>query len=122
MPAYIHHKEIALYAKDAAETDKPWLRWETEYSSGWEQCSGPIVFNPHYKYRRLPGKPFTAEDFRVDMRVVDKDGNVCFPIKAIPTESGKETIVDVIYMKGWAHPKQVRMHASSLFLDWSNYE
>lgn len=48
---------MRLYAEDAAETDKPWERWESriEGSTGpW----GPIHFSPtwdtYYEYRRKP--------------------------------------------------------------------
>ena len=52
---HIHAAAMAEYAKDAAETDKPWERWEfsktgRDYDSLHEHPS----WNPDIKYRRKP--------------------------------------------------------------------
>lgn len=53
---HIHAKEMAEYAKDALETDKPWERWQVMS----EQCSEvyDLRYNPSWdtdrKYLRKP--------------------------------------------------------------------
>lgn len=51
-----HAHLMALYAQDAAETDKPWLRWE--YRLNDFQPWVPLNHNPHWSpsfgYRRKP--------------------------------------------------------------------
>lgn len=125
MPAHIHFKEIALYAKDAAESNKPWVRWQEGLRDGrWGQCTPMLDFDANKRYRRLLGKPFSAEEYRLGMRVIDKDGNICYPIRSLykdPNANG-DYVVEVVYKKGWAHPKLARLHASSLFFDWNNYD
>ena len=52
---HIHAAAMAEYAKDAAETDKPWERWE--FSRKDEEYR-PLRHHPHWtenmKYRRKP--------------------------------------------------------------------
>ena len=56
MTAYKHADLMLLYAKDAAETDKPWERWEwrgksdAEFLTCWQHPS----WNLNYDYRRKP--------------------------------------------------------------------
>ena len=55
MTAHKHAALMLQYAQDAAETDKPWERWESAASSNkW----GPLRFHPcwneKYEYRRKP--------------------------------------------------------------------
>lgn len=56
MPAHKHAELMALYAQDAAETGKPWERWECLTSSGWERFGGDFFFSPDVEYRRKPQK------------------------------------------------------------------
>ena len=56
MPAHIHAALMAEYAKDAAETDKPWERWERK-SIGqivWESMYGQPTWSEKSEYRRKP--------------------------------------------------------------------
>ena len=59
---HIHAAAMAEYAKDAAETDKPWERWEfsktgRDYDSLHEHPS----WNPDVKYRRKTTPPTPQE-------------------------------------------------------------
>ena len=53
---HIHAAAMAEYAKDAAETDKPWERWE--FSNNNERDYTPLHEHPSWnnnrKYRRKP--------------------------------------------------------------------
>ena len=52
------HKHAALmqqYAKDWAETDEPWKRWEvTSHRNGWGALCGHPYWNEKHEYRRKP--------------------------------------------------------------------
>lgn len=56
MTAYKHADLMLLYAKDAAETDKPWERWEwrdksdAEFLTCWQHPSWKL----NHDYRRKP--------------------------------------------------------------------
>lgn len=59
-----HAKSMMLYAQDAAETDKPWLRWEctcdgmpNPYTRHWDHPMEFLCFN----YRRLPQSEWPPE-------------------------------------------------------------
>lgn len=54
MTAHIHAHAMATFAKDAAETDRPWERWEfhLSWSSDWRQCECTPSWNPTFSYRR----------------------------------------------------------------------
>ena len=59
MTAHVHAANMALYAQDAAETDRPWERWEAKdpmFSVDlWRPVSGPqFGWHPEAKYRRKP--------------------------------------------------------------------
>lgn len=60
MPAHPHAELMALYAKDATETDKPWERWEWfhSHSNKWLQCSKHPSWQFSNKYRRKPDGPW----------------------------------------------------------------
>ena len=55
---HIHAAAMAEYAKDAAETDKPWERWEFSYGEKKPKYFFPLIKHPNwhedYKYRRKP--------------------------------------------------------------------
>ena len=55
MTAHVHAEAMALYAQDAAETDKPWERWEYCMRNDciWINCSsGGVAWNKNAQYRR----------------------------------------------------------------------
>lgn len=61
MTAHKHHKEMMQYAQDAAETDKPWLRWESrsafepeERGCSWVPVLGECRWEGDLEYRRKP--------------------------------------------------------------------
>ena len=48
-----HAASMLLYAQDAAETDKPWERWEYKAGvTGFEGCLEHPEWNADFKYRR----------------------------------------------------------------------
>lgn len=56
MTAHKHAANMALYAQDAAETDRPWERWQVQ-SPGygpWAGFIGDPTWDPHVEYRRKP--------------------------------------------------------------------
>ena len=61
---HVHAASMLLYAQDAAETDKPWERWEcasTSQRGMWTSCTG-VALNlplwlPSLQYRRKPPAP-----------------------------------------------------------------
>lgn len=66
MPAHPHAELMALYAKDAAETDKPWERWEwfNVPANSWVLCKRNPAWMKGQKYRRKPERPW----YRVALR------------------------------------------------------
>ena len=56
MTAHKHAHLMAQYAQDAAETDKPWERWEIRSVSKarWHPSAREICFDPNCEYRRKP--------------------------------------------------------------------
>ena len=57
MSAHVHAKMMALYALDAAETDKPWERWEEYRRSeliGWISVNKHPEWDDCTEYRRKP--------------------------------------------------------------------
>lgn len=77
MSAHPHAALMAEYAKDAAETDKPWERWEGSIAGEWY----PLACHPEWRhgvqYRR---KPRTIRIGKFDvpepMRVAPNPGDV----------------------------------------------
>ena len=51
---HIHAAAMAEYAKDAAETDKPWERWEVSFSGGFIGVTGHLNWSVNHEYRRKP--------------------------------------------------------------------
>ena len=61
MTAHIHAENMRLYAEDAAETDKPWERWELRANmltnAGWTSFTeAPTWVSNLYYRRKLPPK------------------------------------------------------------------
>lgn len=59
MPAHVHAANMALYAQDAAETERPWERWEAKHpifsEDAWRPLGGPqFGWDPESQYRRKP--------------------------------------------------------------------
>jgi len=53
MTGHEHAALMAQYAQDAAETDKPWERWECDGGClVWTACIGPLLWMPETRYRR----------------------------------------------------------------------
>ena len=51
---HIHAAAMAEYAKDAAETDMPWERWEVSFSGGFTGVTGHPNWSVNHEYRRKP--------------------------------------------------------------------
>ena len=55
MTAHKHAALMLQYAKDAAETDKPWERWEVKINNGeWCELNGNPNWVEDWGYRRKP--------------------------------------------------------------------
>ena len=56
MTAHKHAALMLQYAQDAAETDKPWDRWQFRGldTEKWLDCAGGIGFSNLCEYRRKP--------------------------------------------------------------------
>ena len=54
MKAHKHAALMAEYAKDAAETETPWKRWEFFYGTVWHECSTAMSWDECTQYRRKP--------------------------------------------------------------------
>ena len=54
MTAHKHAALMLQYAQDAAETDKPWERWEWKGGRGWYPLANEFTFSIHHEYRRKP--------------------------------------------------------------------
>ena len=55
MSAHVHAALMLQYAQDAAETDRPWERWEFEVKSGvWCNLSEHPAWLENKEYRRKP--------------------------------------------------------------------
>jgi hypothetical protein len=53
MTAHKHAAAMLQYAQDAAETDRPWERWELEnHNHEWTAATMSIAWNPGSAYRR----------------------------------------------------------------------
>lgn len=80
-----HAVLMAEYAKDAAETDKPWERWEARLGSNqpWATCVGNPSWLMAYSYRRKPEPPktITVNGFEVPapLQTVRPDMEVWLP-------------------------------------------
>ena len=60
MPAHPHAELMALYAKDATETDEPWKLWEwfNVPANSWVLCKRNPAWMKGQKYRRKPERPW----------------------------------------------------------------
>lgn len=56
MPAHKHAALMLQYAQDAAETDKPWERWQVQspVHGPWSGFIGDPTWDVRAKYRRKP--------------------------------------------------------------------
>ncbi|MCL2297787.1 MAG: hypothetical protein FWC38_00440 [Proteobacteria bacterium] len=71
-----HAHLMALYANDAAETDKPWERWEYKDKndgSRWWKCDGsPLWFVLHdYRRKPAPTRTMTIAGIEVPMPLME---------------------------------------------------
>ena len=89
-----HAALMALYAQDAAETDKPWERWEAKTGDGsWVGVGRHPVWEPEQEYRRKPKTIRIGEyDVPEPMRVAPvMDGSVYYA--PILKQAGSEVYV-----------------------------
>jgi len=54
--AHVHAESMRLYAEDAADTDKPWKRWEGKniLHHSWFNCCQHPNWSKDFEYRRNP--------------------------------------------------------------------
>ena len=83
MKAHKHAALMAEYAKDAAETETPWKRWEFFYGTVWHECSTSISWDERTQYRRKP-------------RTININGfEVPEPLREAPKEDTEIFLLDV---------------------------
>ena len=81
---HIHAAAMAEYAKDAAETDKPWERWEVSFSGGFIGVPGHPEWAVTRKYRRKPTVILTnGHEVPEPCRTPLKDGEVYWIISIV---------------------------------------
>lgn len=83
----IHAKLIAEYAKDWAETDTPWERWEHQLPGEptWETLITHPVWAPYLVYRRKP-------------RTININGyQVPEPLRSFPNTDEDVYIIDIMF-------------------------
>ncbi len=64
MTAHVHAALMLLYAQDAAETDRPWERWEFQGLGDWFPCTHSPNWSPTAQFRRKP-RTHTVNGFEV---------------------------------------------------------
>ena len=90
MTAHKHADLMLLYAQDAAETDKPWERWEILRGKSWCNLTENPTWIEYMEYRRKPQiikvgrhefpKPITeSPEEGTDYFYIDV-GNTCFEV------------------------------------------
>ena len=70
MKAHKHAALMAEYAKDAAETETPWKRWEFFYGKVWHECLTAMSWDECTEYRR-----------KQTMNTQPNDGGPAFPVQ-----------------------------------------
>ncbi|UCR75346.1 hypothetical protein vBAfQDWS535_56 [Alcaligenes phage vB_Af_QDWS535] len=68
LKGHVHAELMAQYAKDAAETDKPWAMWQyaASHSYIWKTLDGNPAWHPLVKYRRKPVDVFYRVSYTLD--------------------------------------------------------
>ena len=93
MTAHKHAANMALYAKDALTTDKPWQLWEFSHDSEeWK----PLFNNPGWfenaTYRRKPQTIKIGEhEFPMPMREAPALGAVYWLVEPVNSDVASET-------------------------------
>lgn len=87
---HVHAVNMRLYSEDAAETDKPWERWEwRRHSSEWKETSGGNpTWSAHLQYRRK----------RKTIRIGEFD--VPEPLRVAPANGTRVYIVHMLTKNG----------------------
>ena len=71
-----HAASMLLYAEDAAETDKPWERWEFKSGdTGFNGCLKHPEWNDHFEYHRKP-KTITVNGIEVPEPIREELKNI----------------------------------------------
>ena len=99
-----HAASMLLYAQDAAETDKPWERWEFKGSdNGFNGCLKHPEWREDFEYRRKP-KTITVNGIEVPepVRKAPKFREKFFLVNpASPTLFNEYSWSDHEYDNGW---------------------
>ena len=76
---HIHAAAMAEYSKDAAETDKPWERWEISFQNReYTPLEGHPLWYVCTKYRRKPRTLTYAVTMPEPLMEAPKDGEVYY--------------------------------------------
>ena len=86
MTAHKHAALMLQYAQDAAETDKPWERWEWKGGRGWYPLASEFAFSIHYEYRRKPKTLIYTVTIPEPLREAPEVGTIVY----IPTPLAKK--------------------------------
>ena len=99
-----HAASMLLYAQDAAETDKPWERWEFKGSdAGFNGCLKHPEWHEDFEYRRKP-KTITVNGIEVPepAREAPKIGETFFLVElASPALFNDYSWANHIYDNEW---------------------
>ena len=104
MTAHKHAALMLQYAQDAAETDKPWERWELRSmgSEQWQGCGGRISFSERCEYRRKPRTMTYTVTIPEPLREAPEVGTIVY----LPTPLDEELAT----MYGWyGIPQEYRL-------------
>ena len=123
MSGHVHAHLMALYAQDAAETDKPWERWEIlKNYDEWEGLSANPLWCDLNDYRRKP-KTININGFEVPKPcrenleigqgywLVDPANETCYPYY------WENTICELLWLRaGLVHPTKeaAELHRKAL--------
>lgn len=127
--AHKHAHNMKLYAEDAAETPKPWLRWEAGAANvagiRWQPLDNNPLWARNTEYRRKP-KTFTLNGVEVPLPLADAAGmqaereHVYTPNLLGPTVphiwKPNDARLEPLFKAGMAHatPEAAVLHAQAM--------
>ena len=125
MTKHTHAENMALYAQDALETDKPWERWQFRVLDGdpWVDCTVSISWGLDLQYRRKP-RTITINGYEVPEPVreaLDSGEKYFFPRLYTEAQAdwhkwGNDSIDNRLLNNGLIHltEEAARAHAEAL--------
>ena len=114
MPAHPHAELMALYAKDATETNEPWKLWEwfNVPANSWVLCKRNPAWMKGQKYRRKPERPW----YRVAL--IKTSGNIHYTFTAdSPRESAHDGIENYSESATESYPNFIKWLTDRVYYD-----